>query len=268
MLWPMSHVWIYGGGNIMAGSFAGKVVVVTGGGSGMGRAATLAFAREGARVMIADIHGTAAEATAAMIREAGGEAQSVAVDVSQSGQVEAMIEATMAAWGRLDCAFNNAGINIEHGLLLECSEEEWERVLAVNLKGVWLCMKSEIPRMLASGGGRIVNNASIVGLRGSRNTPAYVASKHGIVGLTRAAALEYGSAGIRVNAVCPGAIKTQMYLDREGDDPTNNARIAAANSLNRLGSPEDVAGAVLWLCSDAASFVTGHCLVVDGGETV
>jgi NAD(P)-dependent dehydrogenase (short-subunit alcohol dehydrogenase family) len=190
------------------------------------------------------------------------------VDVSQADQVEAMIAATMAAWGRLDCAFNNAGINIEHGPLVECSEEEWERVLAVNLKGVWLCMRAEIPRMVASGGGRIVNNASIVGLRGSRNTPAYVASKHGIVGLTRAAALEYGQAGIRVNAVCPGAIKTQMYLDREGDDPANNARIAAANVLNRLGSPEDVAGAVLWLCSDATSFVTGHCLVVDGGETV
>ncbi|HEY7340236.1 MAG TPA: glucose 1-dehydrogenase [Ktedonobacterales bacterium] len=259
----------------MAGSFSGKVVVVTGGGSGMGRAAALAFGREGARVMVADIHGAAAEATAAMIREAGGEAggeaRSVAVDVSQADQVEAMIAATMAAWGRLDCAFNNAGINIEHGPLVECSEEEWERVLAVNLKGVWLCMKAEIPRMLArgdGGDGRIVNNASIVGLRGSRNTPAYVASKHGIVGLTRAAALEYGQAGIRVNAVCPGAIKTQMYLDREGDDPANNARIAAANPLNRLGSPEDVAGAVLWLCSDAASFVTGHCFVVDGGEIV
>ena len=250
---------------------AGKVVVVTGGGSGMGRAAALAFAREGARVMVADIHGEAAEATAATIRAAGGEALAVAVNVAQATQVEAMIEATMTAWGRLDCAFNNAGINIEHGPLVECTEEEWERVLAVNLKGVWLCMKAEIPRMLAggdSGGGRIVNNASIVGLRGSRNTPAYVASKHGIVGLTRAAALEYGQAGIRVNAVCPGAIKTQMYLDREGDDPANNARIAAANPLNRLGNPEDVASAVLWLCSDAASFVTGHCLVVDGGETV
>jgi NAD(P)-dependent dehydrogenase (short-subunit alcohol dehydrogenase family) len=267
MLCPWSHVWIYGEGNIMA-DMAGKVVVVTGGGSGMGRAAALAFAREGARVMVADIGGATAEETAAMIRKAGGEAQSVAVDVSQADQVEAMIAATMAAWGRLDCAFNNAGINIEHGPLVECSEEEWERVLAVNLKGVWLCMRAEIPRMVASGGGRIVNNASIVGLRGSRNTPAYVASKHGIVGLTRAAALEYGQAGIRVNAVCPGAIKTQMYLDREGDDPANNARIAAANVLNRLGSPEDVAGAVLWLCSDATSFVTGHCLVVDGGETV
>ncbi len=252
----------------MAGSFAGKVVVVTGGGSGMGRAASLAFGHAGARVMVADIHGGTAEATAGMIRETGGEAQSFAMDVSRSEQVEAMIEATMAVWGRMDCAFNNAGINIEHGPLVECSEEEWERVLGVNLKGVWLCMKAEIPRMLASGGGRIVNNASIVGLAGSRNTPAYVASKHGIVGLTRAAALEYGQAGIRVNAVCPGAIKTQMYLDREGDDPANNARIADANPLNRLGSPEDVAGVVLWLCSDAASFVTGHCLVVDGGETV
>jgi NAD(P)-dependent dehydrogenase (short-subunit alcohol dehydrogenase family) len=251
-----------------AQSFAGNVVVVTGGGSGMGRAAALAFGREGARVMVADIHGAAAESTAALVREGGGEARSAAMDVSQAVQVEAMIEATMAAWGRLDCAFNNAGINIEHGPLVECSEEEWERVLAVNLKGVWLCMKAEIPRMLASGGGRIVNNASIVGLAGSRNTPAYVASKHGIVGLTRAAALEYGQAGIRVNAVCPGAIKTQMYLDREGDDPENNARIASANALKRLGSPEDVAGAVLWLCSDAASFVTGHCLVVDGGEIV
>jgi NAD(P)-dependent dehydrogenase (short-subunit alcohol dehydrogenase family) len=250
----------------MAALFAGSVALVTGGGSGMGRAAALAFAREGARVVIADIHGSDAEMTARMITAASGEARAMEVDVSHPAQVEVMVQGTITAWGRLDCAFNNAGINIEHGPLAECSEEEWDRVLAVNLKGVWLCMKAEIPRMTTGGGGRIVNNASIVGLAGSRNTPAYVASKHGIVGLTRAAALEYGQAGIRVNAVCPGAIKTQMYLQREGDDPENNARIAAANPLNRLGSAEDVASAVLWLCSDASAFVTGHCLIVDGGE--
>lgn len=250
----------------MAALFAGSVALVTGGGSGMGRAAALAFAREGARVVVADIHGSDAEMTARMITAANGEARAMEVDVSHLAQVEAMVQGTITAWGRLDCAFNNAGINIEHGPLAECSEEEWDRVLAVNLKGVWLCMKAEIPQMITGDGGRIVNNASIVGLAGSRNTPAYVASKHGIVGLTRAAALEYGQAGIRVNAVCPGAIKTQMYLQREGDDPENNARIAAANPLNRLGGAEDVASAVLWLCSDASAFVTGHCLVVDGGE--
>ena len=252
----------------MAGSFAGNVALVTGGGSGMGRAAALAFAREGARVMVADIRGDDAEATAQAIIQNGGEARAHAVDVSRLDQVAALVETTVAAWGRLDCAFNNAGINIEHGPVADCTEAEWDRVLVVNLKGVWLCMKYEIPHMIAAGGGSIVNTASIVGLAGSRNTPAYVASKHGIVGLTRAAALEYGRAGIRVNAVCPGAIKTQMYLDREGDDPENNARIAAANALNRLGTGEDVAGAVLWLCSDASVFVTGHCLVVDGGEIV
>lgn len=233
----------------------------------MGRATAIAFAREGACVMVADINALDAEETVRMIGAEGQEARAFQIDVSQPAEVAALVEATLTAWGRLDCAFNNAGINIEHGPLAECSEEEWDRVLSVNLKGVWLCMKYEIPRMIAAGGGRIVNNASIVGLSGSRNTPAYVASKHGIVGLTRAAALEYGRAGIRVNAVCPGAIKTQMYLQREGDDPENNARIAAANALNTLGGADDVAGAVLWLCSDAAAFITGHCLVVDGGET-
>lgn len=252
----------------MAGSFAGKVALVTGGGSGMGRATAQEFARDGARVVVADIRSDDAEATAQAIIQQGGEALAYVVDVSRLDQVAALVDATVAAWGRLDCAFNNAGINIEHGPLADCTEEEWDRVLAVNLKGVWLCMKFEIPHMIAAGGGSIVNTASIVGLTGSRNTPAYVASKHGIVGLTRAAALEYGRVGIRVNAVCPGAIKTQMYLDREGDDPENNARIAAANALNRLGTGDDVAGAVLWLCSDASAFVTGHCLVVDGGEIV
>ena len=252
----------------MAGSFAGKVALITGGGSGMGRAAALAFGREGARVMVADIRGDDAEATAQATIKNGGKARAYAVDVSRLDQVAELVDATVAAWGRLDCAFNNAGINIEHGPLADCTEEEWDRVLAVNLKGVWLCMKFEIPHMIAAGGGAIVNTASIVGLAGSRNTPAYVASKHGIVGMTRAAALEYGRAGIRINAVCPGAIKTQMYLDREGDDPENNARIAAANALNRLGTGDDVAGAVLWLCSEASAFVTGHCLVVDGGEIV
>ena len=253
-------------GHCMAGLFAGKVALVTGGGSGMGRATALAFAREGGLVMIADIHGEAAKETAQAIIDSGGEALSAQVDVSVAAEVAGLIATTITTWGSLDCAFNNAGINIEHGPLADCTEDEWDRVLAVNLKGVWLCMKYEIPQ-LATRGGAIVNNASIVGLAGSRNTPAYVASKHGIVGLTRAAALEYGRAGIRVNAVCPGAIKTQMYLDREGDDPENNARIASANALNRLGSPSDVAEAVLWLCSEASAFVTGHCLVVDGGET-
>jgi NAD(P)-dependent dehydrogenase (short-subunit alcohol dehydrogenase family) len=261
----ISHRALGWKGHCMTGSFAGKVALVTGGGSGMGRATALAFAREEARVMIADIHGEAAEETAQAIINSGGEALFAQVDVSVGAEVAGLIATTIAAWGTLDCAFNNAGINIEHGPLADCTEEEWDRVLAVNLKGVWLCMKYEIPQMTARGGA-IVNNASIVGLAGSRNTPAYVASKHGIVGLTRAAALEYGRAGIRVNAVCPGAIKTQMYLDREGDDPENNARIAAANPLNRLGSPTDVAEAVLWLCTEASAFVTGHALVVDGGE--
>ena len=250
----------------MPGQFNGKVALVTGGSSGMGRAAALAFAGEGANVVVADIDVTGGEETVRHIQESGGEALFVPTDVSQASAVEALVAATVATYGRLDCAFNNAGINIEHGPLTEGTEAVWDRVLSINLKGVMLCMKYEIPAMLTGGGGTIVNTASVVGLSGGRGFPAYVASKHGIIGLTKAAALDYARDGIRVNAVCPGTIYTPMYERRVGTDPQTAARIMSEIPLGRLGQPEDVAGAVIWLCSAAASFVTGHALVVDGGD--
>lgn len=250
----------------MAGQFTGKVALVTGGGSGMGRAAALTFAREGARVAVADVDVSSGEETVRLIAEARGESFFVSCDVSRNADVEALVARTLERYGRLDYAFNNAGINEEHGPLADCSEVQWDRILAVNLKGIFLCMKHEIPAMLRGGGGAIVNNASIVGLSGSRNHPAYVASKHGVIGLTRAAARDYSAAGIRVNAVCPGAIHTPMYVRMEGNDPARDAEIAASLPIGRLGQPEDVAEAMLWLCSDAAGFITGHTLVVDGGE--
>jgi NAD(P)-dependent dehydrogenase (short-subunit alcohol dehydrogenase family) len=252
----------------MAGRLDGKVAVVTGGGAGIGRAASLALAREGARVLVTDVNGDAAEATAQLIVQAGGQARAARVDVSRAAEVDAMVAGVLAAFGQLDLAFNNAGINEEHGPLTETTEAEWDRILAVNLKGIWLCMKYEIPAMLAAGGGAIVNTASVLGLTGSRGTPAYVASKHGIIGLTKAAALDHARMRIRVNAICPGTIQTPMYVRREGADPEVDARRAATIPLGRLGQPEDVAEAVIWLCSDAAAFVTGHALVVDGGDIV
>lgn len=252
----------------MAGEFAGRSVIVTGGGAGMGRAACLAFAREGAQVTVADVDVASGEETARLIQQAGGVVQFVRTDVSRAEEVEALITAAVAVYGRLDCAFNNAGIHIERGPLTELTEEQWDRIIGVNLKGVFLCMKYEIPALRRARGAAVVNNASVVGLSGSRGSPAYVASKHGIVGLTRAAARDHAAEGIRVNAVCPGSIQTPMYVRREGSDAEHDARLAASIPLGRLGQPQDVAEAVLWLCSERASFVTGHALVVDGGDTV
>jgi NAD(P)-dependent dehydrogenase (short-subunit alcohol dehydrogenase family) len=245
----------------------GKIALVTGGGSGIGRAAALAFARAGARVVVADVDAGGGEATAELVRTAGGASTFVRVDVSAAAEVAAMVEHATATYGQLDCAFNNAGINDEQAPAADLDEALWDRTIAINLKGIWLCMKYEIPAMLAGGGGAIVNTASVVGLTGRRDTPAYVASKHGIIGLTKATALDYGKRGIRVNAVCPGTIRTAMYVRRLGDDPALDARLAAGTPVGRIGTPEDVAEAVVWLCSDAATFVTGHSLVVDGGDT-
>ena len=201
-----------------------------------------------------------------MIKSAGGEATFVPVNVTQADEVKAMVAAAVSAYGRIDCAHNNAGIEGVFATTADYPEEDWDRVMAVNLKGVWLCMKYEIPQMVQQGGGAIVNTASLAGLVGAKRMPAYVASKHGVAGLTKTAALEYAKSGIRVNAVCPGIIHTsmvdRMFLNRR---PDLEDRLAAVEPMGRLGKPEEVAEAVVWLCSDAASFVTGHTMTVDGG---
>jgi len=243
----------------------GKIALVTGGSSGIGRAAALLFAREGAKVVIADVLEEGSEETVQMVKKSGGEATFFNTDVSKSNEVEALIRKTVESYGRLDCAFNNAGIGGGRAPTAKCTEEEWERVISVNLKGVWLCMKYEIPQMLEQGGGAIVNTSSVAGVVGFEGTPAYVASKHGVVGLTKAAALEYATSGIRVNAVCPGVIRTPM-IDRIVAARPNMAEVyRTMHPIGRLGEAEEIAEAAMWLCSDAASFVTGHCMVVDGG---
>lgn len=249
----------------MAKRLQDKVALVTGAGSGIGRAAALAFSEEGAKVVVADVVTEGAEETVKMIKEAGGEAVSVKVDVSQPQQVEAMVKAAVDTFGHLDCAFNNAGVELEAGVpAYQYSEDGWDKTIAVNLKGVWLCMKYEIEQMLKQGGGAIVNTASIAGLTG-RGSIAYAASKHGVVGLTKAAALENATLGIRVNAVCPAAIDTPMVKHAMSISPEIKEYIEKMQPIGRIGRPEEVAQAVVWLCSDAASFTTGHAFPVDGG---
>jgi NAD(P)-dependent dehydrogenase (short-subunit alcohol dehydrogenase family) len=247
----------------MARLFEGKVALVTGAGSGIGRASALAFSREGARVVVADVDAAGGEETAALIKRAGGEALFVQTDVSRDAAVAALIERAVSAFGRLDYAHNNAGILGARAMTADCTEEEWDRVVATNLKGIWLCMRYEIPRLLEQGGGAIVNTASAAGLVGIWGYPAYTASKHGVVGLTKTAAIEYVKSGIRVNAVCPGFIATPMVRGMTADDAAPQTVVPAG----RLGRPEEVAEAVIWLCSDKASYVTGHMMAVDGALT-
>jgi NAD(P)-dependent dehydrogenase (short-subunit alcohol dehydrogenase family) len=248
----------------MPGRVEGKVALVTGGASGIGRDTALTFAREGARLVIADINADGGQQTVHMITEHGGEATFVQVDVSQATAVEAMISKTIETYGRLDCAHNNAGIGQRpRARLHELLEENWDRVINVNLKSVWLCMKYEVRQMLTQGAGTIVNTASVMGLVGSWSpASAYSASKHGVVGLTKTAALEYAQQGIRVNCVCPGYIQTAMSAQ---NDPERQSQHIAREPLGRVGQPEEVAEAIVWLCSDAASFVTGHTMTIDGG---
>ena len=253
----------------MPGRVEGKVALVTGGASGIGRATALSFAREGAKLVIADRHEEGGHQTVHMITENGGEAIFVQTDVTQATAVEALISKAVETYGRLDCAHNNAGVTQRaYPSTAEYPEDDWHRVLAVNLTGVWLCMKYEIPQMLQQGGGVIVNTASVAGLVGLAGRSAYVASKHGVVGITRTAALEYAQQGIRVNCVCPGYIRTPMVeyvLQHAGGQM--EAQMVAREPIGRLGTPEEIAETVVWLCSDAASFVTGHTMTVDGGYT-
>jgi NAD(P)-dependent dehydrogenase (short-subunit alcohol dehydrogenase family) len=254
--------------------FKGKIALVTGGGSGIGRASALAFARNGAKVVVADISTEGGQQTEQMIKKAGGEAFFIKTDVSKSADVSAMVNKTIEKYGRLDCAHNNAGILVRgpEADTVHHSEEDWDRVIDINLKGVWLCMKYEIPHMLKQGKGAIVNTSSIAGLVALAESLAYNASKHGVIGLTRAAALEYSQRGVRVNAVCPGFINTPMLGTSVDVDETEIKALAEFIKrdmpLGRRGNPEEVAEAVVWLCSDAASFVTGHALAVDGGWVI
>ena len=243
--------------------FQDKVAIVTGGSFGIGRAAAIAFAERGAKVVIADW--VEDNETLNVIKSAGGDAIFVTCDVSSDESVRAMVDKTIAQYGRLDYAFNNAGVEGLSAPTHECTNENWDKTIAINLKGVWLCMKYEIPHMIKQGKGAIVNNASIAGLVGFVNIPAYVASKHGILGLTKNAALEYAKSGIRVNAVCPGVIKTAMIDRFTGKDKVVEKQFESMEPVGRMGQPEEVAQAVIWLCSDAASFVTAHPMAVDGG---
>lgn len=242
----------------------GKAALVTGAGSGIGRAAAIAFARSGAAVLVSDVNDAGGAETVALIERAGGKAVYQHCDVSDGDQVKAMVAAAVAHFGRLDHAFNNAGINSLGAD--EYEDANWERAIGINLTGVMLCMREEAEVMLKQGGGAIVNTASINGIVGNPSQPAYTASKHGVIGLTRHGALRWATAGIRVNAICPGVIETAMTAPLAAD-PKIRSVIENMTPMGRMGRPEEIAEAVVWLCSDGASFITGHPLVVDGAAT-
>ena len=245
-----------------------SVAIVSGASSGIGRATAKRFASEGAQVVVADVDTEGGEETVSQIESDGGEAIFVEVDVMIEDDVEHMVESAVDTFGGLDFAFNNAGIEGAHGLAHEQSMDNWNRVIGINLQGVFLAMQAEIPAMLEDGGGAIVNTASVAGILGFPNLSPYVASKHGVIGLTKSAAVEFSSDGVRVNAVCPGVIETPMVARAQEEDPETMEATAAATPIGRLGQPEEIASAAAWLCSDDASFVTGESLVVDGGFSV
>jgi len=249
-------------------SFKEKVAFVTGAASGIGRATAIAFALEGASVVVDDISEHESHETARMIKEAGGRALAVKCDVSQTEEVKNCLGQSIETFGRLDFAFNNAGVEQKLALTAETTVEEWDRVVNTDLRGVFLCLKHEIPLMLKQGGGAIVNTSSGAGVKGFKKEAAYVAAKHGVVGLTKVAALDYAQSNIRVNAVAPGIIDTAMMQRFSGGTPEGYKAVTSQEPVGRMGRPEEITAAVLWLCSDAASFVTGHTMVVDGGQTV
>ncbi len=249
----------------MLHSMAGKTALVTGGGSAIGRATALAFAQAGANVVVADVDRAGGEESVALMERLAGAGFFVLTDVSKSNEVDTLVKTSVAKFGRLDCGFNNVGIQGDLSPTAQCSEENWDRIIGANLKGVWLCLKYEIAQMLKQGGGAIVNNASNFGLVGSKGMPAYLAAKHGVVGLTKTVAIEYAQSGIRINAVCPGPVQTPLVDKIIALQPEIVAAITERELIGRMGQPNEIASAVLWLFSDQASFVVGSILSVDGG---
>jgi NAD(P)-dependent dehydrogenase (short-subunit alcohol dehydrogenase family) len=246
--------------------FAGKVAVITGGNAGIGRATALACATQGAKVVVSARREKEGHDVIAELNALGGEAIFVKTDVSQECEVKAMIERTLATFCRLDCAFNNAGIELALTPLPDHTEETYEQIMDINVTGVWLSLKYEIPAMLQTGGGAIVNNASVAGLIGFATVPVYVASKRAVIGLTKSVALEYATQHVRVNAVAPGTIDTRMFRDVAAA-PEVRQMLESAQPMGRIGQPEEIASTVVWLCSDGASFVTGQTVPIDGGYT-